>query len=259
MKYNKPIFTKADFEQAFASNAISHHFQPLVDMNTRELLSFEVLARWEHPELGNINSGLFIFSLVEHGFASQLTLIAVEKINEYHKQTLSQGLKPVPVSINVTATEFEAPEVVKCLIKYVKDHELPPELITIEMLEWTMAHDLTIVGKAVKALTDLGVKVYADDFGDAYASFHRIMNIPFSGIKLDGEYARAVNDRPEARAIIKALVLMTNELNLQFVIEGVETQAQAEKLTQLGVRVAQGHYYHYPLDSEQAIRLLKAA
>ncbi len=259
MKYNKPIFTKVDFERAFADGAISHHFQPLVDMDSRDLLSFEALARWNHPNLGVINSGVFIFNLVEQGFASQLTLLAIEKINEYHKECLAKGLKAVPVSINVTATEFEAPAVVKCLMNYVKEHSLPPELLTIEMLEWSSAHDLTLVGKAVHGLMDLGVRVYADDFGDAFASFHRIMTIPFSGIKLDGEYARAINHKPEAKAIIKALVLLTNELNLQFVIEGVETKAQADTLTALGVTIAQGHFYHFPMTSGQAIALLKAA
>jgi c-di-GMP-specific phosphodiesterase len=255
MNQSQLRFTKLDFEQAFAAGEITHYFQPLVNITSKAVLSFEALARWNHPKLGLLNSGLFIEDLIEQGFASDLTKVAAHNVLHAYRDAKNQGLKPLPITVNATAAEFETPAMFQWFIGFVLENNSPPDLI--EMLEWQPGHDLEALGAAVKALRLFGVKVYADDFGDAYASFRRMMNLPFSGIKLDAEYANVIHDNRTARAIVKSLVMLTGELDIEFVIEGIETQEQADAFSLLGVHIAQGIHFYPPMHSDLALKLLK--
>lgn len=249
-------FPKHAFVDAFQTNQIEHHFQPLMDIESGHLVGFETLARWHHPQQGLLSSGTFIVSLVNHGFAAELTLIAVRKIAEFYHQAHAQGSHCVPVSVNITAAEFEAPQFAQHIASFIETLNLPPHMIHVELLEWSPANDNAVLAAAVKALSALGITVKADDFGDAYASFNRMMDMPFSGIKLDGEYVRSLDTKPAAKIIIQTLAGFADKMNMSLVVEGVETQAQLNALSSMGVHHAQGYLFGRPMAFEQAIKLL---
>lgn len=250
-------FTKQDFETAFQSKALMHYFQPVIDLASGKTVSFEALVRWQHPELGLLTSGVFINSLVAHGFDLKLGLLALKRVAKYHQHAKISGLKSVPVAINVTAAVLETEAGVELLKEFMDELALPSELLQLEMLEWGKAKDLKRVAAAVTALKAQGIKVIADDFGHAYGSFHRLMNVAFSGIKLDSEYPQALGDKPQAQAIIRASVGLTEALSLSLVVEGVQTQAQAAQLEAIGVKRVQGFLYYAPMPIAQVYELLE--
>jgi diguanylate cyclase len=254
-----PTFAKHEFEHAFETHAIAHHFQGIVNLNTRKVQYFEALARWMHPKLGLINAACFVEDLAVHGFIAQLTEVAIHSTRQYIAWALSQHKTPLPVSINVTASEFEAPEYANYFCALLDKAQIPPSLVSIEMLEWGQANDLTLVGGVVETLKHRGIKVYADDFGHAYGSFHRLMNIAYSGIKLDCEYARTIETRIEAQVIIEAMARFSERLSLSFVVEGIETAGQADCLQSLGVKSGQGYLYNRPMPWAEAHHFLDSS
>lgn len=245
-------FSKYDFERAFVNHEMTHHFQGIMNLSTHKAEYFEALARWKHPTLGLINAAVFVNDLAAHGFVSQLTEVAVNSVRQYFEWVSSQNKIPVPVSINITAAEFESPNYVSYFSKLLKNANLPINLVSIEMLEWGDANDLKLVGRVVEQFKSIGIKVYADDFGHAYGSFHRMMNISYSGIKLDCEYARALESRIEAQVIIESMANFSQRLSLSLVVEGIETIAQANFLRALGVKSGQGYLYNRPMPWAEA-------
>jgi EAL domain-containing protein (putative c-di-GMP-specific phosphodiesterase class I) len=251
-----PTFAKHEFEQAFETGAITHHLQGIVNLSTHKVQYFEALARWKHPKLGLINAACFVEDLATHGFVAQLTQVAIQSTKDYLNWVLSQHRVPLPVSINITASEFEAHDYANYLCNLLDKAAIPFSLVNIEMLEWGHANDLALVGHVVETLKQRGIKVYADDFGHAYGSFHRLMNIHYSGLKLDCEYARAIETRLEAQVIIEAMAKFSERLSLSFVVEGIETKGQAEYLQSLGVKSGQGYLYNRPMPLLEAHLLL---
>ena len=250
-------FTKQDFEIAFQSKALTHYFQPVIELNSGKTVSFEALVRWQHPELGLLSSSVFIHSLVAHGFDLKLGLQALRGVAKYHHHAKLNGLKSVPVAINVTASVLETEAGAERLKALMDELALPTELLQLEMLEWGKTNDLNQVATTVTQLKSRGIKVIADDFGHAYASFYHLMNIAFSGIKLDSEYPKSLADKPEAQAIIRASVGLTDALSLSLVVEGVQTKPQAEQLEAIGVKRVQGFLYHAPMPIAQVYELLE--
>jgi EAL domain-containing protein (putative c-di-GMP-specific phosphodiesterase class I) len=250
-------FTKQDFEIAFQTKALTHYFQPIIDLASGKPVSFEALVRWHHPTLGLLNPTVFIKSLVSHGFDLKLSLLALKRLAQYHRQAKTAGLESLPVAINITAAALETEAGVERLEALMNELALPPKLLQLEMLEWAKANDLKRVATAVAALKALGVQVIADDFGHAYGSFHRLMNVEFGGIKLDSEYSQGLDNKPQAHAIIRACVVLTQALSLNLVVEGVQTRVQALQLEALGVQKVQGFLYYPPMPIAQVFELLE--
>lgn len=240
-------FSKYDFEKAFVKNEMTHYFQGIVNLFTHKIDYFEALARWNHPKLGLINAAIFINELSGYGFLPQLTELAIHSIRQYLEWSFNHNKISVPVSINITASEFEFPNYANYFTNLLLKSQLPIKLITIEMLEWGDSNNLKVIAEVVEQLKLMGIKVYADDFGHAYGSFHRMMNIAYTGIKLDAEYTRSLENRIEAQVIIQSMVNFSQRLSLDLVLEGIETVAQANFLKALGVKNGQGYLYNRPM------------
>ncbi len=251
-----PFFSPKHFDQAFEKKELHHYFQPIVDMSSRRVISFEALVRWQHPEMGLLSSAQFIKELVGQGFASKLTRLGLRRVIQFHEMAGAQGKRPLPISINVAACEFESFNSIENLEAVLLQYAIPKHMINIEMLEWNEVVDLAKVSQVVRALKAIGVDVVADDFGHAYGSFHHMMNMPFAGLKLDSEYSQAIATKREAQAIVQAMVSFTQHLGISLVVEGVQTQREADLLHQLGVKSAQGHLYHAAMSHREALALL---
>jgi EAL domain-containing protein (putative c-di-GMP-specific phosphodiesterase class I) len=250
------LFTSQQFEQAFERKELLHYFQPIVSLETGKVLSFEALVRWQHPTLGLLSSGQFIVDLVGCGFANKLTRLGLRRVIQFHQIAAIKGKRPLPMSINIAACEFEQLKGIEEIDALLQKYAIPKQMIYFEMLEWHETIDLNKVSETVSALKTIGVDVVADDFGHAYGSFHHMMNMPFSGIKLDREYPQALNAKREAQAIVQAMVSFTKHLGISLVVEGVETKYEADMLQFLGVKAVQGHYYYPALSYIDALALL---
>jgi diguanylate cyclase len=249
-------FTQQDFIDAFQTKAITHHFQPIVELGARHVVGYEALARWQHPVHGLLSSSQFIYQLVAMGFSVQLTQVALNLSVKFFLEAQRCDRVSVPIAINLTAVEFEDEALIERLDTVVPAEMLASKLLKFEMLEWAAANSIEVVAQRVAQLKAKGIDVYADDFGHAYGSFHRLLNVPYQGIKLDSEYANALSKQAAAHAIVDSLVKLTDDLNLQFVVEGVQTLAQESILKSLGVTQAQGFLYYKPLVFEEAMQLL---
>jgi diguanylate cyclase len=250
------LFTAQQFEQAFERKQLLHYFQPIVSLDTGKVLSFEALVRWQHPELGLLSSGQFIVDLVDCGFANKLTRLGLRRVIQFHQIAAIHGKQPLPMSINIAACEFEQLKGIDEIDALLNQYAIPKHMIYFEMLEWHETIDLSKVAQTVSALKTIGVDVVADDFGHAYGSFHHMMNMPFAGVKLDGEYPRALKTKREAQAIVQAMVSFTKHLGISLVVEGVETKYEADTLKLLGVKTVQGHYFYPALSYLDALALL---
>ena len=251
-------FNREELKHALSSGQVQHYYQSVVHMKTLDALSFETLVRWNHPTLGLLTANRFVFELAREGLLPTLTGMAVRHAATFYHSAIAQGLEPVPVSINVTAAEIEAPEWRTDLLALTQELALPPANLMIEVLEWGKAQDIEKVGQVALKLKETGHAIIADDFGEAFGTFYRLLAIPFNGIKVGYEFTKALNINPQAKVILECLVDLTRKLDMGLVVEGVETESEASALLALGITKAQGFLYHQPSPIAGALQQLRS-
>jgi PAS domain S-box-containing protein len=244
-----------DVRRAIESEEIVPCFQPLVELRTGRLAGFEVLARWQHPELGLILPKNFIPLAEEDGLIGLLT-----------EQTLRQALQSAPVlpeplilSVNISPIQLRDLSLPSQIRKSAEGTGFPLERLTIEVIESALIDDLARASEVVTELRTMGCKLAVDDFGTGYSNLRQLQALPFSELKIDQSFvATMVSDR-ESRKIVAAVVGLGNSLGMATLAEGVETEEQADILLWLGCDLGQGWHYGHPLPAERIPEMVAAA
>jgi len=240
---------EAELQQALQRHELQLHFQPKLCLASGALLGAEVLLRWPHAERGFIAPDHFIPLAEEIGLISEIDAWVLEAACAQLQAWRADGLALPALAVNVSAPRFQHADVVAHLQALLQRHELAPQAITLEVTERLML-DETQDRRAVAQLQQLramGVGVSIDDFGTGYSSLSYLRRLPISELKIDRSFVNNLVDNSDDQALTAALVTMAQALKLRLVAEGVETQAQAELLLQLGCEAAQGYWLSRPL------------
>jgi EAL domain-containing protein (putative c-di-GMP-specific phosphodiesterase class I) len=173
------------------------------------------------------------------------------------KSWVEQGLKLLPIAVNLSSEQLENPELVEIVNQSLKKNSLLPEYLELEITE-TLAfqNDQKTVAN-LKALKALGVSIAIDDFGVEYSSLNRIKTLPFDRIKMDITFIREIDDSPKNRPIAKTIIQLAKILDLRVLAEGVETETQLKFLKESGCDEVQGYYFYRPMKAEEVALLIK--
>jgi EAL domain-containing protein (putative c-di-GMP-specific phosphodiesterase class I) len=223
-----------DLFEALERNEIVPYFQPLVELRTGVLTSFEVLARWIHPVDGMIPPDQFTMRLLSQVFA-------VSSVVPAH----------VSIAVNISPLQFRQHGLAKDLEKMAREDGFPLSRLVLEVTESALMGNIMQARAIAGELKELGVRLALDDFGTGYSSLRHLQALPFDELKVDAGFVRSMGVTIESRKIAAAVVGLGQSLGLKTVAEGVETRNQAEMLLWLGCDEAQGWLYGRPVPAEK--------
>lgn len=234
------------------------HFQPQVALDDGQVIGFEALMRWNHPEQGMLPPALFIpvaeNSEYIHQMGEWVLLSACRQLAEWDMET---DQRPC-IAVNVSARQFRGKGFVDMVERILKATRLDPQRLELELTESTLVHDHGEASTILNRLHAIGVRIALDDFGTGYSNLSYLSRLPIHTLKIDRSFVqRAPIDGNDAE-IVRAIITLADALGLQVVAEGIETPEQLALLQQYGCRKGQGFYFEQPMAASQVPPLLSA-
>ncbi len=233
------------------------HYQPKVDIQTREIIGAEALIRWPHRVHGMINPMNFIPVAEETG---QILAIGEWVLREALAQICSwraRGFEPVPIAVNLSGKQLMAGGVDELILRLLREFEVPAHLLEIEITESSVMTKMDKVLGPLKRLRDEGVGIALDDFGTGYSSLAYLRQLPISELKIDRSFVKDVPGKPEANSIAAIILQIGRELGLKVVAEGIETEDQLLFLQERKCDIGQGWLFYKALHATAFEKKLK--
>ena len=241
---------------ALARNEFVLHYQPVVDSNTEELVSFEALVRWNSPEHGFVSPVRFI-PLAEE---TRLIVPIGQWVMRSAMDEAARWPSPIKVNINVSPEQLIEPDFVSSVVRALSGSGLSPERVELEVTESIFLRDANVARKALEGVMALGCQVALDDFGTGYSSLGYLRTLRFSTIKVDRSFVQGAGQgNAESVAIIRAVVAMAGSLGMTTTAEGVENGDEAEMIRGFGCDKIQGYHFGRPMPAEEARQLMHRA
>ncbi|MEJ7873593.1 MAG: EAL domain-containing protein, partial [Rubrobacteraceae bacterium] len=222
------------------------------------IVGMEALVRWEHPERGLLSPEEFIPVAEESGLIVPIGRKVLEKACRQAQawQDLYPGEEPLSMCVNISARQFQHPELTQDITRVLQQTGLEPRCLQLEITESVVMEDAHSTLDTLRKLEDLGVGLAIDDFGTGYSSLSYLKRFPVSFLKIDRLFVEPLGENPEDAMIVSGIISLAHTLGMKVVAEGVETAAQLAYLQGLGCDMAQGNYFHKPLQAEEASALL---
>ncbi len=231
-------------------------FQPKHDVHTGRVGGAEALVRWFHPTIGSISPAIFIPVFERSGFITKLDFFVWEEACQEVGRCQKLGLPVVPVSVNVSRLDFNVPDLPARIAQIADDHNIEHSLLHVELTETAYSDNPSTVIKVLNELKDLGFSIELDDYGAGYSSLEALNTLPLDVMKLDMSMVRKAVELNDYR-IMESTLKLARALDLQTVVEGVETADAAKRVAELGSDYIQGFYYSAPLDHKEFEKYLE--
>lgn len=248
--------TLTEFQYALSNERITYYLQPQVNMETGEIIGAEALTRWIDKDGSLIPPATFIPALEESGFVVTLDKYVWQGVAAWLRKRLDRGLRVVPISLNVSRVDILACDVAEHMGSLATQYNLPPELMRIEITETAYTGESEAVDRLTAELHNRGFSTYMDDFGTGQSTLAMLKSVNVDVIKLDRTFVPAGKADERSTQIVSSMLGMAQSLKLPVVIEGIETEGQAQMLRQMGARYAQGFLYYRPMPAEEFEALL---
>ena len=249
-----------DLRQALSRGELQLFYQPLFDLRSGRLVKAEALLRWQHPERGWISPADFIPLAEQSGYIVALGDWVLQTATRQARAWELAGA-PTRVSVNVSALQFAQLTFGDSVMEALKRSRLEPGMLELELTESIMLRNPEIVRRNLHDLKRSNITVAIDDFGTGYSSLSYLRDFPIDTIKLDRSFVRdlsAPRRAPHyALALVEAIVKLAQNLDVELVAEGIETQEQFELLRELGCHVGQGFFFARPMPEYEFAVLLK--
>jgi PAS domain S-box-containing protein len=250
---------ETDLRKALECNEFRAYYQPLVSLQDGRIVGFEALTRWQRPH-GIAMPSEFITVAVETGLIvpmnRRLLRDACQQLRRW--QSLFPSVLPLFLSINVTAREFEQPDLASHIRESLHQTGIDPGCIDLEITENIAMQDAVRSAVVLSELKSLGVRLSIDDFGTGYSSLSRLQRFPVDTLKIDRSFISGMGADLESHEIVRIIVILAHSLGLKVVAEGIETQEQMDTLRHLGCELGQGYLFSRPGAAETIEELLVA-
>lgn len=237
-----------DMHKALSNNEFVMFLQPKHSIRTGRIIGAEALARWFHPTKGIVSPADFIPVFEENGFIIKLDSFIWEEACKRIRSWIDAGIEPVPVSVNISREYIHSFDVKGKLLELVAKYNIPVPLLELEITE---SLDSAGIEQIVKDLKASGFKMLMDDFGTGYSSLNMLKSTPFDVLKIDKSFLDEFMESNRGRKIIEHTILMSQDIGLDIIAEGVETSDQARFLSECGCDSAQGFYYSKPIPADE--------
>ena len=254
--------TRRALEWALRRAVEKHEFhlvyQPQVCLRTGRIIGVEALMRWANPSRGVLTPYHFISSLEDFGLIHEVgewvLFTACEQLRRWHEV----GLEPMRVAVNVSAQQFEDTLFIDKVRGALRETELPPDYLELELTESCLMSDPAAAGNLLREIREVGVRIAIDDFGTGYSSLRYLHEFPLNALKIDKNFVQSIGSHGRGGPISKMVIGLGQNLGLEVIAEGVETEAQLEYMREHGCDIAQGYLYSKPEPTEVLTEWIEA-
>jgi diguanylate cyclase (GGDEF)-like protein/PAS domain S-box-containing protein len=245
---------ESDLRAAMAQGQFRIFYQPVLQLASRRIVSFEALLRWDHPLQGLISPYRFLEAAEDSGILVSighwLLLEACRQLHEWQMNSYSE--QPVNITVNVSARQFADPGLASDIQNALQQTEIDPSRLQLEMTESVAAADPKLTVSVLSHLKHLGIGVILDDFGTGTTSLRGLRQFPVDALKIDRSLVREMQADRSASDIVELIAALAHKMNLRAIAEGIESSRQVERLLALGCEYGQGYYFTQPLDANAA-------
>ncbi len=248
-----------DLRSALERREFQLYYQPIMSMESNQLISFEALIRWIHPTRGLLLPGEFLPTAEESGL-----ILPIEKwvlheacmqLKQWHEKYPS--LQTVSVNVNISNRYFAQSNFIDGVVKALHTSGLKAESLKLEITEKVLISNYAAANEVFTKLRNLGVRLEIDDFGSGYSALGYLQHFPISAIKIDKSFIDEIGKSRRGIELIRAIVSMARELGMEAIAEGIETNEQLDQLKELSCPLGQGFLLSKPLDKQAAERVLE--
>ncbi len=232
------------------------HYQPQFDLRTLELIGFEALVRWRHPELGVIPPDAFIPLAEETGLILLLGDWVMETACGQTRAWMDSHPKPLRMAVNLSGRQFWQSDLVETIARGLAKTGLNPDRLELEITESMVMKDVDRAIGKMHELAAMGIRLSMDDFGTGYSSLAALKRFPIHTLKIDKSFIRDITTNPNDAAISASIIALAHTMNLTVVAEGVETSEQLAFLLEKGCEIGQGYFFSKPLPASEAELML---
>ncbi len=247
-----------EMRQALDRQEFVVYYQPIMSLDSSQLAGFEALVRWQHPELGFISPGEFIPLAEETGLITELTTwvleTACQQLSDW--QTEFSNLAHLKMSVNLSIQDLLKSTFSEEICQVLKKTGLDSQCLTLEVTENLLIENIEVTIQNLEELTNLGIRISIDDFGTGYSSLQYLSALPCNNLKIDRSFVSGLEAGDRNNQLVKIIIALSEQLDLDSIAEGIETQQQLDWLKSLGCKFAQGYFFSKPLSATDIGELL---
>jgi EAL domain-containing protein (putative c-di-GMP-specific phosphodiesterase class I) len=246
-----------NLRRALERQEFALHYQPIINLRTREITGAEALIRWAHPTRGLLSPAQFIPVAEDCGLIVPIGNWVLHEACLQARAWMDAGLPRITMAVNISAIEFRQEDFLPGIFAILEDAGLDPKFLELELTESVLMKNSERAQDILKALRTRGVQLAVDDFGTGYSSLSYLTKFPIHDLKIDQSFVRQITSSPQETTIVTAVIAMCRSLRLRVVAEGVETQAEMAFLQAHECDEAQGYYFSRPVPPRQFAQLLE--
>jgi diguanylate cyclase (GGDEF)-like protein len=227
------------------------HYQPQMNIETREIVGIEALIRWQHPKMGLVQPARFLHIAEDSGLIIPIGEWVLRTACRQHCDWQKAGLPAVPMAVNLAAIQFRQQNLLDTIKRAVRDTDIDPQYLELELTESAVMRNVEDATAIMQEMKAMGLKLTIDDFGTGYSSLNYLKRFPIDKLKIDQSFVRDITTDPNDAAITLAIISMAHTLGLRVIAEGVETAEQLAFLQEHGCDEIQGYYFSKPLPANE--------
>jgi len=249
---------ETDLRRACERGELFVDYQPIVSLENRTLIGFEALVRWRHPEFGLVAPKDFIPVAEETGQILTIGQTVLESACRQARewQKTYPASPPLFVSVNLSVKQFNQPGLVENISRVLAETKIAPRCLKLEITESVFSENIEAAVELLKQLRALGVQLSIDDFGTGYSSLSYLQRFPIDTLKIDRSFVNGMMESEENAQIVRTIVSLGQNLGMDVIAEGVETEEQVTLLRQLKCENGQGYLFSSPLEVGQVDRYI---
>lgn len=240
-----------DLEQQIADGNFRVFLQPKVNISSEKTVGGEGLIRLYDEARGFVSPAYFVPILEERGVIHIVDLFVLEEVFKFQKNAIDEGKEAVPISVNFSKSTLTYEHIMEKMKELCDKYPIPAGLIQIEITETISSMDHLVVNSMAKSLRSMGFSVSMDDFGTKYSNMAVLTQFEFDTVKVDRSLLLDVENNRKNKTVLKHTLEMLKDLDVETVMEGVETEEQVEILKELGCETIQGYFYGHPEPMEK--------
>ncbi|MFB2936167.1 EAL domain-containing protein [Aerosakkonemataceae cyanobacterium BLCC-F154] len=249
---------ETDLRKAIERQEFTVYYQPIFSLTNYQIVGFEALVRWQHPQRGLMNPGEFINLAEETGLILQIDWLVLHQACQQMKLWQEELVIPesFTVSVNFSGKQFAQANLVEQITRVLQITDLNPSFLRLEITEGAIIENPEAAIAVINQLRNLGIKIYIDDFGTGYSSLSYLHRFPIDTLKVDRSFVTRIDNDINSLEISKAIVILAHNLGMEAVAEGIETLQQLTKLRELKCEYGQGYLFSAPVNQSEATMLI---
>ena len=250
------LIKEAELKKAISNDEFILYYQPQLNLLTNKLEGVEALVRWQHPEKGLLLPASFLKDIDALHMNSEFDGYILNKACRANARWYKKYKRRVAIAVNITAVEFQDPQLVNKIQDLLFSNDLPPKYLELEITENVVMTDIDTAMSSITTLQNMGIKVSIDDFGTGYSSLAYLRKLPIDKIKIDRSFITEVATNDSDLTIVKSMIKLSHGLGKRVLAEGVEDKDQLNVLRNLGCDAVQGFFIDKPLPEEKLVTYL---